>query len=481
MVDYAKKAPGNYIEELSSGEVAIQGTATSIVGFVGVTEKGRFGDYLVTSWAKFVEEYGSYINDSYLAYAVKGFFDNGGQYARISRVVHYNTGSPTSAKAAANITTGESTVVGTVGALSHGQYGNQLSYKIESWDAVTKTFTFVVLQNGAVVETYSKVSLATLEDVIENNSKYVSVVIVDESANLANASVQLTGGSNGTAGLTSSDYVGDESNRIGVHAFTNVAVNLIVVPGVTDEAVIKGVEAFTEKKIAYPIFDMPSGKTPNSALEFFNSLGYVGDRGAAYYPSWGYVSDPIGVGSSPRKLVPLSGHIAGAFARTDDSRGVFKVAAGEEDGQILGVLDIEYHMDDNEQGPLNEAGLNALRVFPGVGIVVWGARNASGGYISVRRSADYVEQSLIEGTRWTAFEPNDSALYRKITSSVSIFLRSFWRAGGLKGETEDEAFTVLCDSTTTTDEDVAAGRTYCEVGIATQKPNEFTIFRVRVK
>ena len=60
-------------------------------------------------------------------------------------------------------------------------------------------------------------------------------------------------------------------------------------------------------------------------------------------------------------------------------------------------------MTDNFAGVLNNAGVNALRVFPGVGTVVFGARTLVSTnvafeqwkYVSVRRMALFIEQSLL--------------------------------------------------------------------------------------
>jgi hypothetical protein len=48
------------------------------------------------------------------------------------------------------------------------------------------------------------------------------------------------------------------------------------------------------------------------------------------------------------------------------------------------------------------------------------------------------------------------------------------------GSRPDEAFFVKCDPSTMTQEDIDNGRLVCEVGVATIKPAEFVIFRIRV-
>src|ERR1051325_116954 len=82
--------PGVYIEEVSSGNKPIEGVSTSIAGFLGIAERGPLLPIMVTSFTEFVRNFGGYVQESgadrYLAYAVEGFFLNGGRQAFIARV-----------------------------------------------------------------------------------------------------------------------------------------------------------------------------------------------------------------------------------------------------------------------------------------------------------------------------------------------------------------------------------------------------------
>ena len=83
-------APGVYVEEVSSGIKPIEGVSTSTAGFLGRTERGPAGANFVTSFTEYQRLYGGFQNQPagmYLPHAVKGFFDNGGRRAFISRTV----------------------------------------------------------------------------------------------------------------------------------------------------------------------------------------------------------------------------------------------------------------------------------------------------------------------------------------------------------------------------------------------------------
>ena len=68
-----------------------------------------------------------------------------------------------------------------------------------------------------------------------------------------------------------------------------------------------------------------------------------------------------------------------------------------------------------------------------------------------------------------------------IKSNVEIFLNGIWANRGLKGATPEEAYTVKCDAEINNSEAVEAGRTYCDIGLALNRPNEFTIFRLNIR
>ena len=171
--------------------------------------------------------------------------------------------------------------------------------------------------------------------------------------------------------------------------------------------------------------------------------------------------------------------MAGIWSRNDHTRGVHRAPAN---GVIRGVLALELQLTEAEHDLLNHAGINCLRAVGGRGIRVGGARTLSSEaawrYLSVRRLFNYLEESIRNGTRWVASEPNDHALWAKIRRTVAAFLVTEWRKGALRGLTPAEAFYVKCDEETNPAEGVDAGRVVCEVGVAPVKPAEFVVFRL---
>ena len=191
---------------------------------------------------------------------------------------------------------------------------------------------------------------------------------------------------------------------------------------------------------------------------------------AALYFPWIAISNPFGKG---RIFVPPSGYAAGVFAKNDDDLGVFKLPANEP---ITSALSLEFTTTDDEQGPLNEAGINVIRSFPGQGIKLWGARTiaphdvTAWRFVNVRRLTTFIEKSIQEGTRFAVFQPNNLTLWQQIKRMVTDFLTQQWVDGALFGDTAEHAFRVRVDETINPPSITALGQPIVQVTIARPRP-----------
>ena len=81
-------SPGVYVEEVPSGPRPIEGVSTSTAGIVGFTERGPTRARMVTSWGDYQSWFGGVIDPaiSFAPFAIRGFFDNGGQRIFVARV-----------------------------------------------------------------------------------------------------------------------------------------------------------------------------------------------------------------------------------------------------------------------------------------------------------------------------------------------------------------------------------------------------------
>jgi uncharacterized protein len=178
--------------------------------------------------------------------------------------------------------------------------------------------------------------------------------------------------------------------------------------------------------------------------------------------------------------------VAGLWARTDGTRGVWKAPAGTA-ATLTGVQKLEYKLTDPENGVLNPVAINCLRNFPIYGPVCWGARTLNGAdqmadqwkYIPVRRLALYIEESLYRGTQWVVFEPNDTPLWAQIRLNVGAFMQTLFRQGAFQGSTPQQAYFVQCDATTNPQASINLGIVNIVVGFAPLNPAEFVVITIQ--
>ena len=295
--------------------------------------------------------------------------------------------------------------------------------------------------------------------------------------------IRLLGGKNGTQqAISAIDFIGEDkgpNNRSGLQAFIdNNEVSLLAIPGITDPQVLLSLIAHCENMgNRFAILDIPrEKKTVNDIVEYRDL--FDSDFAAMYHP-WVKVADPI---TKNAVAIPPSGSVAGVYARTDNTRGVFKAPANEIVSACVG-LDCNY--TTGEQDILNPKGVNLIRSFSGSGIRIWGARTISSNslwrYVNVRRLFLYIEESIKVSTNWVVFEPNEPLLWLRVKRTIELFLGDLWRAGALAGGSEGEAFFVDIGANTMSQSDIDNGRLICVIGVAPVKPAEFVIFRITQK
>jgi hypothetical protein len=187
-------------------------------------------------------------------------------------------------------------------------------------------------------------------------------------------------------------------------------------------------------------------------------------------------------GGAGAGFLPPCGHVAGMYARTDANHGVHKAPANEV---IEGAVDIQYEISDSLQAYINPKGaswLNCVRAFPGRGIRIWGARTLTPTtewhQVSVRRLILTIGRWLELTAQKFAFEPNNFALWVRITRQVTAYLQGLFAKGALKGRSPKEAFYVKCDAETNPPAAREAGQVVTEVGVAPVLPNEFITVRL---
>lgn len=507
--------PGVYVEEVSSGSKPIEGVGTAVAAFVGLTARAPADDptdhtpRLVTNWSEYTRLYGAFADGALLPHAVYGYFANGGGSCYVVRVPGGGDSRDTDApRAETALPAGSRSELETlrVRALDDGgPYDVVIEVPETEEDEASDRFTLKVVAGGRTTETHDNLSFSS-------GSRNVVTVVNRESSTIrveapsrqgvsavdrvpAAGTYRLASAAPEPSAVATSDVEGAEDERTGIRGLVIADdVTMVAVPDLVTAATSNGeldLDQFKavqttlidhcEQSGRMALLDAPPGMRPQQVKQWRSDVAMYDAKYAALYYPWLEVANPNPSASNGHRTlrVPPSGHVAGIWARNDSTRGVWKAPANEV---VRGALNVDTAITSGEQEQLNPIGVNCIRAFGTRGIRVWGARTLSSDpewrYVNVRRLFNFIEESILQGTQWIVFEPNDMALWQKVKRTIYAFLIGLWRQGALLGATPAQAFYVKCDEETNPPESIDEGRLVCEIGIAPVKPAEFVVFRI---
>ena len=524
--------PGIYVQELPLSTQTISPAPTSITAFVGYTHPWKTSAFNTAVQLFSFTDYQTYFGGLYssliltsdVARAVYAFFLNGGNNA-------YVVGLQPSAQGGTPLQAfgTQSGQIAPVGTITQADIGIQLN-GLEPTDYVTMTATVtnlrqksgssdytifdLVITYGTRVEVYRGVDVTiakgqpkSLDLLINGISSLVTVQPTSGTSYgtkfasgtaPAPVPIQWTLPVGFTGTFAAGDFLIGPSGSVPVFqensSLDNVEIfSLLLVPGVADNNILSAALSFAERKRAFAIIDAPANATafqiPGSALPPIDSFMNpsptlpLSQNGALYFP---YLNTTDPISGQPWAVAP-GGFVAGIYAATDASRGVWKAPAGIATSLLGTTGPVSTGlMNDMQQGVLNLDSINCLRSFAGTGTVVYGARTlvakdtafAQSKYVPVRRMTLFIEQTLVANLKWVVFEPNDEPLWLAIKSSIEAFLLALFNQQALQGSTPSEAFQVKCDSTTTTPADQQLGIVNIVVAVALLKPAEFVVITI---
>jgi hypothetical protein len=396
-----------------------------------------------------------------------------------------------------------------------GSWGNNLRVSVSLLPAPNNSrFNLLVQQvtpSGQLrtLESFVNLSVTSTDPqyavtVIDNDSSYITfinpatktAVVPTAPPSPTKSPIALAGGADGAVLVPASDGNFElvlDSDPGGVYLLDTVDIfNLLCVPGETDESKITVLQKFCHDKRAFYIVDPPNLTTVANLISKgpvgkANTPGLISGENSvnsAYYFPWIQAPDPL-FGNRPT-LFPPCGFVAGIYAATDASRGVWKAPAGI-DASLTGNSGLQYTLTDLQNGSLNIQAVNCLRQFKVYGDVVWGARTLQGNdhagsewkYVPIRRLALFLESSLYDGTQWVVFEPNDEPLWSQIRLNVGAFMQDLFLKGAFQGTTPQQAYFVKCDSSNNPQSSIDLGIVNILVGFAPLYPAEFVVIQIQ--
>ena len=530
--------PGIYIQEAPSSTHTITAAPTNVAVFIGYTHPLKtpqsvwgkpvqifgFQDY-IRQFGGFVRS-GAYANAAHdfadMAAAVNQFFLNGGSQAYVVGLVPLALKNVAALGQGANGYVGSQLTIGSVTfaarEITDDKYVMTISVRPNlpivsppSNETADIMITYGPATGpGTITESYRRVSLTPMLDATTPDPNYIATRIGTESNPVsALVTVQSVGSPpffpaaaatqsfatslpSGTSLFQAADFnpaLQQDSDLDKLPIF-----NLMVLPGVINTTVLSEALAFCERKRAFLVMDPPLESTADSPpLRIQDYVGGPdlpkGKNGALYFPYLLSPDPPTGLATNPvtgkTNEIPPAATVAGIYAATDVSRGVWKAPAGFQatTTNTTGVV-TRGRMTDQRQGVLNPLGVNCLRDFPNIGTAVFGARTLvtltgeQWRYVPVRRMALFLEQTFYANLGWVVFEPNAEPLWTAITQSINTFMMGLFRQGAFQGTTPSQAFNVQCNSQTTTQADINNGIVNIVVAFAPLKPAEFVIITI---
>lgn len=483
--------PGVYVTESPFATTVATGPTTTAAAFLGTALRGPTTPTLVDSWNSYKSKFGDVSAAYDLGYAVYHFFANGGRTAYVSRVVGASAVQATAtATGSVNLVNGN---LFNVKASNVGVWGNSLTVTLSA-GLVTgnqPSFNMVVSYSGNQVEQWSELSLSPddsryLPNVINTYSSYVTITnmsnFVGAAYTVTAATLTLASGSDG-ASLT------DDTNGATQTAWANTlngfdSINgqlLFNLVGKSNSTIINNAITYVEGRgDSFLIID-PSASSTSTGTISSTVAGYTASSYAAVYYPMLQMNNPAASGTAALKSTYPGGALAGLYTRVDTERGVAKAPAGYA-YDVRNAFGLTTNFTDAEVGTLYALNINTMKVVPGAGVVVNGARTLKKTditkYVPVRRSLNFIKANVDALTQFAVFEPNGERLWSAITAKVSNFLSSFWANGGLKGRNASEAFFVKCDATNNTNTTIEQGEVHVEVGVALQSPAEFIVVNI---
>jgi hypothetical protein len=474
-----------------------QPSSTAFV--VGYSPWGPVGvPTIVTSWSDFVRQFGGFDANSYLDDFAHVFFNlYKGARMRVSRVVG-------AAAAKATITLSDRAVAPLATLRLDGKYPSSrvdIKEKVEAGTTagtVKLTLRSVMLNIREVFDDI-KMDAASMER-INQGSNLVTATNLNSATAAPNnlpalsavvngvvTETALAGGSDDFAGITAARYVGidDGETRTGLQAFNDELLGggQVAIPGITAGTVHTALVAHAELYHRLALLDPPLGsdKADMVAIRLLFGTWY----GAIHWP-WVLMLDHAG--SELAKYYPPSCFAAGACARVDREIGVHKAPANIGVPNALNVETLSTGQTQTDAGTreyLNGNDINVITMLPQEGIKIYGERVMTGSnrrvsriheirvlnvlYYSFKIAYAYAVFSVVDGS---------GKLFRELRSVGEQFLRTFYQAGALFGEKEEDAFVVVCDDGNNPPSELDAGRVHVDIGVKISPAAETIIINI---
>jgi len=304
-----------------------------------------------------------------------------------------------------------------------------------------------------------------IDGIFDQGGAQIVVIRVEEGASEADTTANIIGGTNPATGK----YEGLQA-FLEARPTVFVMPRILIAPGFTDQvAVVSELIQIAERLRAVIIADGPN-TTDAAAVRFRQNFG--SDRVYIVDP-WVTVFDTT---TQQLEAEWPSARVAGLIARVDTEKGFWHSPSNHEIYGITGTsrkIDWGYG-DENARGNLLNAD-EVTTIIQRTGYRLWGNRTTASdplwAFLSVRRTADMVYESIEQALLWALDRPFSLQLLNDIRDSAAAYLRSLEARGAILGGS------VWIDPELNSEVDLKAGKLTVDFDIEPPAPLERLTFR----
>jgi len=262
-----------------------------------------------------------------------------------------------------------------------------------------------------------------------------------------------------------------------------IDVNLIIDSHVIDETATTTIQQYIADNVAdsrkdcvgiftVPYSDVTYGTAPGTATTNCTAYKVTLGRNSSYcaiYGNWKYQYDKY---NDVYRWLPLSGDIAGIYARTDYDRDAWFAPAGLNRGQIKNVVKLAFNPNRAQRDILYQGQINPVVNFPSEGPVVWGQKTlqtkpSAFDRVDVRRLFIVLEKAISTASKYFLFEKNTAFTRGQLKGMIEPFLRT------VQGRQGIHEFHVECSDINNTADVIDRNELVCDIYIQPTRTAEF--------
>ena len=478
---------------------------TALTAFVGRTLRGPVNrPVLIRSFAEFQHVYGGLWQPSLLGYAVEQFFDNGGSEALIVRVVNG------ARSATLDLRAGEDRLV--LRAMHPGtreflrvcvDYDNIPAdsatdfnltvqrVRIQGTEKVEDQEIFLNLSTSPEGAGYLPRAIAgsALVELAGSVPAVRPERTLDPASGIATGYVHSNPDGDDGAPLTDYDLIGSATGRTGLFALEHAQYfNLLCIPPLARDqdvgpSALLVAARYCRERRALLIVDPPSQwHTAGDALRSMREWNLATEDALMYFPR---ILAHDKLRGRFESFAPC-GAVAGMLSRADEAWPPWNAAEGENI-----VLRPGYRpscmVAEDCRARLASFGVNAIQsVRPAGGrthpklrtLAAGAARAADWKFLSARRLALFIVNSIAQGTRWVVMAQSHLELASLVESQVCAFFERLHEAGAFPNRDAEDAYFVICDRRVYSESAAIPWRFRLLIGFAAVRIGEFHAYRI---